>query len=139
VIILVAGVVYQAAASASDSKKYPSPGELYDVGDYKLHLYCTGEGSPTVILEAGAGFPSISWFIVQEKVAQFTRVCSYDRPGFGWSEPASGPLSSDQVAANLHGLLETAGIPGPYILVGHSDGGVYVRAYARQYPSEMLG
>jgi len=92
-----------------------------------------------VILEAGAGFPSISWFIVQEKVAQFTRVCSYDRPGFGWSEPASGPLSSDQVAANLHGLLETASVPGPYILVGHSDGGVYVRAYARQYPAEVLG
>jgi pimeloyl-ACP methyl ester carboxylesterase len=77
--------------------------------------------------------------MVQEKVAEFTRVCSYDRPGFGWSEPVPGPLSSDQVAANLHGLLESAGVPGPYILVGHSDGGVYVRSFANQYPTEVRG
>jgi len=139
VIILVAGAIYQAAASASDLKKYPPPGQLYDVGETSMHLYCTGAGSPTVILEAGAGSPSLTWFLIQEKVAEFTRVCSYDRPGFGWSEPASGPLSSDQVAADLHGLLEAAGVPGPYILVGHSAGGVYVRAYASQYPSEVLG
>jgi pimeloyl-ACP methyl ester carboxylesterase len=138
-ILLVAGAIYQGASSASDLKKYPPPGQLFNVEGRKLHLYCTGEGSPPVILEAGAGFPSISWFMVQEKVAEFTRVCSYDRPGFGWSEPTSGSLSSDQVAANLHGLLEAAGIPGPYVLVGHSDGGVYVRAYARQYPSEVFG
>ena len=92
-----------------------------------------------MILEAGASSPSLVWFLVQEKVAEFTRVCSYDRPGFGWSEPAPGPLSSDQVAANLHQLLETAGIPGPYILVGHSAGGVYVRLYAKQYPSQVRG
>jgi pimeloyl-ACP methyl ester carboxylesterase len=139
VIVVVAGAIYQAAASASDAKKYPPPGQLYDMGDYKLHLYCTGEGSPTVILEAGAGSPSLSWFLVQEKVAEFTRVCSYDRAGFGWSEPSSGPLSSDQVAADLHGLLKTAGVPGPYILVGHSAGGPYIRAYASQYPAEVLG
>jgi pimeloyl-ACP methyl ester carboxylesterase len=135
----VAGAIYQSAASASDLKKYPPPGKLYAMGDRQSHLYCTGEGSPTVILEGGAGSPSTTWFMVQEKVAEFTRVCSYDRPGFGWSEPASGPLSSNQVAANLHGLLEVAGIPGPYVLVGHSAGGVYVRAYASQYPSEVLG
>lgn len=138
-IAMLAGAIYQAAASASDSKKYPPPGKLYDMGGRKSHLYCTGEGSPIVILEAGAGLPSITWFMVQEKVAEFTRVCSYDRPGFGWSKTASGPLSSDQVAADLHQLLKTAGVPGPYILVGHSDGGVYVRAYASQYPSEVLG
>jgi len=137
-IAMVAGAIYQAAASASDIKKYPPPGKLYDVGGHETHLYCTGEGNPTVILEAGAGLPSISWFLVQEKVAEFSRVCSYDRPGFGWSEPASSPLSIDQVAANLHALLKTAGIPGPYILVGHSVGGVYVRAFAQQYPSEVL-
>ena len=138
-IAMLAGAIYQAAASASDLKKHPSPGKLYDVGGHESHLYCTGEGSPTVILEAGAGFPSISWFMVQEKVTEFTRVCSYDRPGFGWSEPVPGPLSSDQVAANLHGLLESAGVPGPYILVGHSDGGVYVRSFANQYPTEVRG
>ena len=123
-IAIVAGAIYQSASSASDSKNYPPPGQLYDVGDNKLHLYCTGEGSPTVILEAGAGSPSLAWFLVQEKVAEFTRVCSYDRAGFGWSEPASGLLSTHQVAANLHGLLEAAGVPGPYVLVGHSAGGV---------------
>src|SRR3989304_8969128 len=99
----------------------------------------TTEGSPTVILEAGASSPSLVWFLVQEKVAEFTRVCSYDRPGFGWSESTSAPLSIDQMAANLHQLLETAGIPGPYILVGHSAGGVYIRSFARHYPSEVRG
>jgi pimeloyl-ACP methyl ester carboxylesterase len=136
---MVAGAIYQAAASANDAKKYPPPGKLYDVGDYRLHLYCTGEGGPTVILEAGAASPALVWYLVQEKVAGFTRVCSYDRPGFGWSEPASGPLSSEQVAATLHQLLVNANVPGPYILVGHSDGGVYVRSYAQQYPSEVAG
>jgi len=139
VIIMAAGAIYQAAASASDLKKYPPPGQLYDVGGHKLHLYCTGEGSPTVILEAGAASPALAWYLVQEKVAGFTRVCSYDRAGFGWSDPGSGPLSSEQVAANLHNLLETAQVSGPYILVGHSAGGVYIRSYTRQYPSEVLG
>jgi pimeloyl-ACP methyl ester carboxylesterase len=139
VILVVAGAIYQATASASDARKYPPPGQVYEVGGTKLHLYCTGEGSPTVILEAGAGSPSLTWFPVQEKITELTRVCSYDRPGFGWSEPASEPLSSEQVAANLHGLLEAAGVPGPYVLVGHSAGGVYARAFAHQYPSEVLG
>ena len=142
VIVLVAGLIYQASASASDLKKYPPPGELYDVGDYRLHLYCTGatsEGSPTVVLEAGSGFPALTWYLVQKDVAGFARVCSYDRAGYGWSDPASGPLSPAQVATDLHKLLEIAQVPGPYILVGHSAGGYYVRAYANQYPSEVVG
>ena len=139
VIGMVAGAIYQAAASSSDVKKYPPPGVIYRVGDLDMHLYCAGEGSPTVILEAGAGSPSSGWAWVQEKVAGFTRVCSYDRPGFGWSSPASGPLSSEQVAATLHELLAAAGIPGPYVLVGHSDGGVYVRSYRAQFPSDVVG
>ncbi len=139
VVILVAGSTYQTMASASDLRKYPPPGELYDVGDYRLHLFCTGEGSPTVILEAGAGNPSIGWSVVQSGVEGFTRVCSYDRPGFGWSDPANSPLSREQVASLLHDLLQTADVSGPYILVGHSAGGEYIRAYARQYPSEVLG
>jgi pimeloyl-ACP methyl ester carboxylesterase len=139
VILVAAGAIYQAAASASDARQYPPPGQLFDVEGRQSHLYCSGEGSPTVILEAGAGSPSLTWFPVQEKIAEFTRVCSYDRPGFGWSEPASAPLSSEQVAANLHGLLEVAGVSGPYVLVGHSAGGVYARAFAHQYPTEVLG
>lgn len=139
VVLMIAGAIYQSAASANDLKKYPPPGELYDVGEYRLHLYCVGEGSSTVILEAGAGNPALGWYFVQEEVAGFTRVCSYDRPGFGWSEPASSPLSRDEVATTLHQLLEAADLPGPYILVGHSAGGEYIRAFYRQYPSEVLG
>jgi pimeloyl-ACP methyl ester carboxylesterase len=139
VILMVVGSIYQSVASASDAKKYPPPGELYKVGDQKLHLYCSGEGSPTVILEAGGSSPGMVWYLVQERVSEFTRVCSYDRPGFGWSEPAPGPLSSEQVADLLHQLLTTADVPGPYILVGHSVGGVYARSYVQQYPSEVAG
>jgi len=139
VILMIAGAIYQSVASASDAKKYPPMGQLYDVGDYRLHLYCTGEGSPTVILEAGAGSPGLIWTYVQPEIAKTTRVCSYDRAGFGWSDPAPGPLGSDEVAADLHALLEAADVPAPYVLVGHSAGGVYVRAFARLYPSEVVG
>jgi pimeloyl-ACP methyl ester carboxylesterase len=138
-VLLVVGAIYQAIASASDLKHYPPPGELYDVGGYRLHLYCTGEGSPTVILEAGAGSSELSWYLVQKEVAGFTRVCAYDRAGFGWSDPASGPLLPGQVAEDLHKLLTAADVPGPYILVGHSAGGLYIRAYAGQHPSEVVG
>jgi len=139
VIALVAGSFYQTTASASDLKKYPPPGSLYDVGDYRLHLFCTGEGNPTVILEAGAGNPSIGWSLVQSEVEGFTRVCSYDRAGFGWSDPSTSHLTREQVANDLHKLLQVASVPGPYILAGHSAGGEYIRAYAREYPSEVLG
>ena len=137
--LMLVGGIYQATASANDSKKFSPPGKIYNIGDYRLHLYCTGKGSPTVILEAGAGLPALSWYLVQKEVEGFARVCSYDRAGYGWSDPASGPLSPAQVAADLHKLLETADVSGPYILVGHSAGGLYVRAYASRYPSEVEG
>jgi len=139
VLILVAGAIFQAAADASDLKKYPAAGQLYDVGDYKLHLNCTGEGSPAVILEAGASTSGLTWVYVQEGIEKSTRVCSYDRAGIGWSEPAAGPLSPQQVASDLHTLLGAAGVPSPYIVVGHSAGGVYVRTYASLYPTEVAG
>ena len=82
---MVIGSIYQAVASAIDSNKYPPPGTLYDVGNYRLHLYCIGEGSPTVILEAGSGFPALTWYLVQKEVGGFAHVCSYDRAGYGWS------------------------------------------------------
>ncbi len=100
VVLMIAGAIYQSAASASELKKYPPPGELYDVGEYRLHLYCTGEGSPAVILEAGAYSPGLVWYLVQEGAAKFTRVCSYDRAGFGWSDPAPGPRGSDEAASD---------------------------------------
>jgi pimeloyl-ACP methyl ester carboxylesterase len=94
VVAMAAGAIYQAAASASDSKKYPPPGELYDVGDYGLHLYCTGEGSPTVILEVGGSSPALVWYLVQPEIAKVARVCSYDRAGYGWSDPGPLPRTS---------------------------------------------
>ncbi|MBM3122522.1 MAG: alpha/beta hydrolase [Chloroflexi bacterium] len=122
VLGMIAGAIYQAAASASDLKRYPPPGDLYDVGEYRLHIVCAGDGSPTVVLEAGAASSDLSWHLVQKGVAGFTRVCAYDRAGFGWSDPASGPISPGQVAEDLHKLLSVADVPGPYILVGHSAG-----------------
>jgi pimeloyl-ACP methyl ester carboxylesterase len=139
VVILVAGAIYQAAAGASDLKNYPTTGKLYDIGDYSLHLDCTGEGSPTVVLEAGSGSPGLVWTPVQREIEKSMRVCSYDRAGYGYSESAAGPLSPLQVASDLRALLKAANVPGPYILVGHSAGGVYVRAFASQYPSEVVG
>jgi pimeloyl-ACP methyl ester carboxylesterase len=139
VLTLVAGVIFQAAAGARDLRKYPATGQLYDVGDYSLRLNCTGEGSPTVILETGAGTSGLTWIYVQEEIEKSTRVCSYDRAGIGWSEPAANSLSPQQVASDLHALLGAAGVPGPYVLVGHSAGGVYIRAYTSQYPSEVAG
>src|SRR4030065_545691 len=118
-IFLAAGAIYQAAASAGDLNRSPPPGELYDVGGYRLHLYCMGEGNPTVVLEAGAASSSLMWYFVQRDVAGFTRVCSYDRAGFGWSDPASGPLSPEQGAVGLDTPLKAAGGPGSYVLGGH--------------------
>ena len=138
-IMIIMGAIYQSVASVRDLKKYPPPGKLYDVGDRRLHLYSTGEGDPTVILEAGGSSPGLLWYLVQKEIAKFARVCSYDRAGFGWSDPVSKPLSASVVAGDLHKLLRTANVPGPYILVGHSIGGVYVRAFTHQYPAEVVG
>jgi pimeloyl-ACP methyl ester carboxylesterase len=112
---------------------------MVDVGGYKMHLYCLGSGSPTVVLEAGAGDFSLAWSLVQPEVAQTTRVCAYDRVGLGWSERGPEPLTVENTVEELHTLLTNGGIEGPYVLVGHSLGGAYVRAYAFRYPEEVVG
>lgn len=118
---------------------YPPVGELYDVGGHRLHIHSTGEGSPSVILESGGASWSLDWHNVQSEVAKFTRVCSYDRAGFGWSNPGPKPRTSAQIVKELHALLEISAIAKPYILVGASAGGHTVRLYARQYPDEVIG
>jgi pimeloyl-ACP methyl ester carboxylesterase len=136
------GASYQAIAAANDQRTYLPPGQLVDVGGYRLHMHCSGTaqpGSPTVILEAGAGLASPSWAWVQSRVAETTRVCAYDRAGYGWSDPGPTPRDARQVAHELHTLLEQAAIASPYVLVGHSIGGMYVRVYAAQYPDEVAG
>jgi pimeloyl-ACP methyl ester carboxylesterase len=116
------------------------PGELVDVGDHRLHLHCTGSGSPTAILEAGLGeFSVIMSAWIGPAVAADTRVCVYDRAGRGWSESASGPQDGVEVATDLHTLLRNAGVEGPFVLAGHSAGGAYVLTFANLYPAEVAG
>jgi pimeloyl-ACP methyl ester carboxylesterase len=102
---LLLGLSYQAIASALDASRYAPPGKLVDIGGYRLHINCTGTGSPTVILDAGLGGTSLDWSKIQPAVARFTRVCSYDRAGYGWSDTGPGPRTSQQIVKELHLLL----------------------------------
>jgi pimeloyl-ACP methyl ester carboxylesterase len=124
----------------SDLKaSYPPPGQLVDIGGYRLHINCQGTGSPTVVMEAGLTDPSLMWALVQPQIAATTRVCSYDRAGLGWSDPSPKPRTAETMVAELHTLLSNANIPGPYVLVGHSTGGMLVRLYANKYPADVVG
>jgi pimeloyl-ACP methyl ester carboxylesterase len=112
---------------------------MVDVGSHELHIHCAGRGSPTVVLEAASGATSAQWVRVQQRVASTTRVCAYDRAGMGWSEDGPEPRDADRVAEELHALLAGAGVEGPYVLAGHSYGGLYAQAYAARYPGEVAG
>ncbi len=138
-VLATTGVIYQAVSTTSDQQKYPPPGQLVDVGGYKLHIYCVGEGSPTVILDAAADMMSSDWAWIQPEIAKHTRVCSYDRAGMGWSDSGPQPRDAKQVTIELHTLLTKAGLSAPYALVGHSAGGLYTRMYAAEYPEEVAG
>jgi pimeloyl-ACP methyl ester carboxylesterase len=126
-------------AEQADARAYPPPGKMVDVGGYRLHIHCTGSGSPTVVIESGWGDMSASWGWVQPEVAKTSRVCAYDRAGVGWSEPSPHPRTAREFAKELHTLLANATEPGPYVLVGHSLGGYTVRVYAHDYPAEVAG
>lgn len=117
----------------------PAPGVRVDLGGYKLHIHCQGEGSPTVVLDAGLGDWSTHWTAVQNLLKEDTRVCSYDRAGYGWSDPGPRPRDSARIVAELHSLLELSQIKPPYLLVGHSFGGLNMRLYASTYPTEVAG
>ena len=138
--LLLVGYIFEPWAEAADAKAYPPPGELVDIGGHRLHINCTGAGSPTVVIEAGLGDWSTTWAAyVQPEVAKTTRVCTYDRAGMGWSEAGPLPRDAAQNAKELHTLLQNANIPGPYVMVGHSLGGLVVRVYAHDYSSEVVG
>lgn len=139
VALLASGVVYQAIKLRSDARRFPQEGKSVDIGGYRLNLNCTGQGHPTVILEAGLTVPAISWRAVQREVAEFTRVCSYDRAGYDWSDPGPIPRTSAQSMKELHTLLRNAGESPPFVLVGHSYGGTNVRIYDSLYPSDVAG
>ena len=139
ILLAIVGVGYQLLGMMTDREQFLPPGELVDVGDYRLHLYCTGKGSPTVVLDAmGLGW-SVYWTKIQPAIAEVTRVCSYDRAGFGWSDTGPPPRTGERMAAELHQLLARGGIGGPYLLVGHSLGGFVARLYRHAHPSEVAG
>jgi pimeloyl-ACP methyl ester carboxylesterase len=118
---------------------FPPIGKLIDVGGYRLHVYPVGEGGPTVVFEAGGANWSLDWYLIQPEVAKFTCACSYDRAGFGWSDPGVKPRTSEQMVKELHTLLLQADVPKPYVMVGASYGGHPVRLYAKHYPDEVAG
>jgi pimeloyl-ACP methyl ester carboxylesterase len=130
---------YQTVASAADARAYPMPGQLVDVGGHRLHLNCTGSGTPTVVLQPGLGEMSSNMGWIAPAVARDTRVCVYDRAGRGWSDPADTPQDAATIATDLHTLLQRADIDGPYVLAGHSFGGRYVLTYAARYPDDVAG
>ena len=138
-ILTAAGFAYEKTAEWRDRRNFPQIGRSVDIGGRSLNIYCSGTGSPAVIFDTGGNQPGYSWLFVQPQVAKMTRSCWYDRAGYGWSDPASGARTSADVANDLHILLRAAGVPPPYVLVGHSFGGFTVRVYADRYRNETAG
>jgi pimeloyl-ACP methyl ester carboxylesterase len=138
-LFLIIILVLLIAPIASMGAPQP-PGRLVDVGGgINMHIYCTGEGSPTIVLDAGLNGGTMSWAQVQEQVSNHTRVCSYDRAGMSWSEPGTKPRTYMKIADELHVLLAASGEEGPYVLVGHSVGAHTVRFFVQKYPTDVAG
>lgn len=142
-LILLVGATYQWVAQLADARRFPRQGRSVALGPsfpgLSLNLNCTGQGNPTAILDTGGGIPAVGWSLVQPEIAKFTRVCSYDRAGYGWSGAGPTPRTSLQIARELHALLDVGREEGPYLLVGHSLGGYNVRVYNHEYPNDVVG
>jgi len=139
-LLLLASFTYEQVGRSHDAQDLPRRiGRTVDVGGRTLNLYCSGEGSPTVILETGGNSPGYAWMPIQTKLATFTRACWYDRAGVGWSDPPQGPRTSTSVVSDLHEILSRAGVAPPYVLVGASIGGEYARVYTSHYPQDVAG
>jgi pimeloyl-ACP methyl ester carboxylesterase len=133
------GRVYQALGTRRDGRVYPPPGRFVDLGSHRLHLLEAGRGSPTILLEAGLMSTVLSWSDLQRDLAGSFRVVSYDRAGLGWSELGPMPRTADRIVDELHSLLERAAISPPYVLVGHSFGGLTMPLFAARFPDEVAG
>jgi pimeloyl-ACP methyl ester carboxylesterase len=138
-VTALAGATYQWLATRKDLAATPPPGQLVDIGGHRLHLWCTGNGAPAVILDNGLGGSSAGWGFVQPDVARFTRVCSYDRAGMGYSDPGPSPRTARRIASELATLLDRSGIAGPVVLVGASIAGFNVRVFASDHPERAAG
>jgi pimeloyl-ACP methyl ester carboxylesterase len=139
ILILLAGWFYQRIGTARDRKRYPAPGEFVDVGSHRLHCLIMGEGSPTVVFESGLMSTVLSWRESQPEIAKTTRTLAYDRSGLGWSDRGPETRDAEQIIRELRELLDRARVPPPYILVGHSFGGLTTRLFAGRYPQEVCG
>jgi pimeloyl-ACP methyl ester carboxylesterase len=139
VLLALSGAAYNALAFRADVRRHPRPGRLVSSGGIRLNLFCTGQESPTVVLEAGLADSLDSWRLVQPEIARFARVCSYDRAGYGYSDAGPMPRTSDRIASELHAALESASEKAPYLLVGHSFGGFNVRVFNGKYPDQTAG
>ena len=139
VLVALAGTTYQWLATRKDLAATPPPGNLVDIGGFRLHLWCTGNGAPVVILDNGLGGTSAGWGFVQPEVARFTRVCSYDRAGMGYSDPGPSPRTARRIASELADLLARSDIAGPVVLVGASIAGFNVRVFASVHPERAAG
>jgi pimeloyl-ACP methyl ester carboxylesterase len=137
--VLTAGAVYQQIGARQQRRRFAPPGTFIDVGGHSLHVTCSGNGSPVVLLESGIAASSLSWAIVQPQIASFTRVCSYDRAGLAWSEPASCPRTFDTMVDELGTVLAKVAANERYVLVGHSFGSFLVSAYAQRRSGRVAG
>ena len=133
------GLVYQVLGTRWDSKLHPPPGKLVDLGTHRLHLLESGRGGPTILLEAGLMSTVLSWSELHRALAASFRVVSYDRAGLGWSDLGPMPRTADRIVDELHTLLQRAAIPPPYVLVGHSFGGLTMPLFAARFPEEVAG
>ena len=137
--LAASGLAWQKLGTAADFRRHPPPGRLVDVGGHRLHVLDMGKGHPTVVFEAGLPGSVLSWHRVQKELARVVRVVSYDRAGLGWSDPGPDPRTAERIVEDLRRLLVRAAMPGPYILVGHSFGGLTTRLFAARYPDDVAG
>lgn len=139
VVLIAAGAIFQFAMSQWDNHHYPPRGQLVDVGGLRLHINCTGTGDPTVIMEAGPNDSLVSWQLVQPQISRFSRVCSYDRAGFGWSDAPNEQRTSSNVADELDRLLTRSGVPGPHVLVAFEYGALNLRMFTSRHREQVVG
>lgn len=136
---IVAGAVYQWFSTKQDMARHPAPGDLVEIGDHRLHIWCSGVGDPTVVFESGLGGSSVDWGVVQPSVARFTRACAYDRAGLGYSDPGPSPRTSERIVRELLVLLNRVGVTRPIVLVGASIGGFSARVFATVHEDRTAG
>ena len=141
ILLVLLSAIYHTIMTKNENKKYKPPGKLVDIDGHKMHIIGNGDGTPTIVMTCGSGAPSAysEYCNIEPKLSEITRTCIYERPGYGWSEYASTPRSTDQLVADLRNLLKLAGEKPPYIFVAHSMGAMEVLLYTHKYPDEVEG